>query len=234
MDMGLKRPVKEIFSKRIVHPIYNQFIRPYLPRKYASLNNVETKAVRMFDRTREIPDYDEPICSMIRSHISKEMSVVILGEKWGVKTVHVARQIGEKGSISIFDGDSEHLELTKDAAEKNGIECSIDYNHTIVGTPMRTSVHKWAGVRGGKTSANSVPVEALPECDALIINATGAELGLISELELVPEILIAKMYDPIVPGFEAAGKCLLDSRGYSIIDRKEQDTGVAVITARHE
>lgn len=229
-DPKRNRNIKNILYKNI-QKLYNIFVRNHLPRTWETYNGVEVHKGRLLDQKTDHPEYELDICNQIHKFIEEGMEVTIIGDKYGIKTVHAGQVIGDQGKVYYFDGNGRSVELTRDSILRNDFPPNIEMKQAVVGQPLSREAHNWGGVIND-SGAEQMDIEHLPATDALILNLGGPELLILSNLSHQYEIIITKTYNQLIPGFHSAVIDLLECSGYEISQVNWQSNHVGVVAAR--
>lgn len=200
--------------------------RRWLPpiRDYALLNgkktavvHMEYKKLRPFDRLlRDYapsinPDEKNANIDVIKKHVQEKDSVVVIGGGYGLSATFAAEEVGPKGKVTIYEGDSNSIESVKKTLEMNNVTERCEVIHAIVADEYR--------LIGEGEGGHAVPPSEIKECDVLEMDCEGAEINIIKELKIRPRVLIIeqhhhKDYAPysspdIIPN-------ILDDYGYNV------------------
>jgi hypothetical protein len=201
---------------------YN-FIRPLIPTTYAEFNDVRVKDVKLFDQTKSFPEYESKLCNQIENFIQEGMNTTIIGGGRGVSTVHAARAVGDTGTIKIYEGSREHVELVTDTIQTNNVSSRVDIRHAVVAADISV----YTDTEGVKR-INSADLSVT---DALVLDCEAAEIAILSEMEIEPNVIIVETHDRLVPGATAAIRHILENREYEIIEEQDHAEGIQVLTA---
>lgn len=211
----------------LIKRVYNQLLRPYLPYKYAVYNGVAVKNIRLFDETDDYPNYEGPLIEAIRTRVSPDDNVVIVGGGLGVSSVIAAHSAGPSGSVRTYEGGVERYKTTQKTVDTARVADRVTISHAIVSEAVDI-----AGETGG---ADHVAPSNLPESDVLVLDCEGAELSILSELTEGPETIIVETH-AFLDSTEDEVRDLLNDRDYRIVNRgiEAEDLGVYVLTAIRE
>jgi hypothetical protein len=204
--------------------LYDRFVRRFLPRKLASFNGVVVRQPRLLDATDFRPEYESALVAGIRKEVRSGDDVVVIGGGWGVSTVAAARSAGSDGHVRTFEGAGEQIERVRETISLNCVGDRVELIHAVVGS----GDHLYGEKDGGE-----VAPEDVPDCDVLVLDCEGAELGIIPEMECEPETIIVEthpMYDAPRDAVEES----LASRGYQVSETRMEATSygdLPVLTA---
>lgn len=198
-----------------IRPVYDR-VRPYLPRRLGSLNNVAVRRPRLFDATDVDKNYKKALIDATRSYAKDGDTVINIGGGAGVSTVVAARQVGPTGSVITYEGGSEWVDLCREAADINHVEDIVDVKHCVVGT----DVGVW-----GEPGDTISPCD-LPSAEMLIMDCEGAEMLILEQLDQTPDVVIVEVHPS--KGIDVAEvPDLLLSQGYQIRTERNPDGGYA-------
>lgn len=212
-DEGLIRLVR-----RSVRFGYDNFVRSGLPKQEVNYNGVRVLAGRLGDsiipwQETDIPGYEEALLRGIRQHVSEGDTVTIVGGGWGVSTVVAAKCVGKEGNVTTYEGSPMAIENVNKTLELNKADGDITLRHAIVAEGI--SLRGGFGV-GDET--NTLPASDLPDCDVLVLDCEGAEVPILSEMEIEPRTIIVETHGIFEASVSKIGS-IIDSRGYRVIDK---------------
>jgi hypothetical protein len=206
----------------MIKKLYN-LIRPWLPRDYAKFNGVRSKGVRYFDRTRNFPDYEAELCSVITQHLRSGMAVVEVGGGLGISAVYASKLIGEDGSLTVYEGSEQHTEIVRDTINCNETPSKTVVQNQIVGQPIHLYEES--------NTANSIPPAKLPDCDALVLDCEGTEIQILSEYTHTPQVVVVETHEQFVPGCTTGVECILNHNNYEVVTRERQSENIVILGA---
>lgn len=184
--------------RRIVQFVYDNTIRPYLPKKVAVYNGVPVKKVRLFDQDITTPEYEGALIAGIRKWATKGENVVQVGGGLGVSAVASVRAVEPEGSVIVYEGSQKYLSKVSETLSLNNVEDSVQIQHGVVGSD-ESDVR--LGVGGEEQNAqtnvdraNVVNPEDLPACDVLVLDCEGAEKIILERLEITPRVIIVESH----------------------------------------
>lgn len=207
-----------------IRPLYNRVLRPHLPRKLAVCNGVTARAVRLFDFTDIIPDYESALITGIRENVQSGDEVVVVGGGYGVSSVIVAKNVGS-GSVLCFEGAAAHIEIIEETLDINDASDSVTVRHAIVGE----NPELYQSANGAETLA----VSELPECDVLVLDCEGTEREILTNLQIRPRSIVVETHGQFGSPTALIEDLLVDEN-YSIQSEEWLDNEMAVLTARRE
>lgn len=197
---------------------YDRF-RTLLPRKKSTCNGVKTRRAYLFDRTTEWPDYEEELLETLRTNVSPDDSVVIVGGGWGVSAVTAA----ERGAtVTVYEPSNEQVKRVRETAAINDVAESITVRHAKVGE---------TGEVWGESSASVVSPSDLPKCDLLELDCEGAELEILRAITIQPPVIAVEVH-PSHGVSEEDVRDVLTDLGYEITNRvrESQSDSVVILT----
>lgn len=210
---------------RLLRSIYDEYVRDRLPRKVGVYNGIPIRDRALFDVTDEQPEYEGALVSGIRRQVSTGDHVVVVGGGRGVSTVCASTATGPDGRVECFEGGLEQYNRLADTIRLNRVDRWTSAHHAVVGEAV--------DIYGESDGASVVAPADLPDCDVLVLDCEGAEIGILTSLERPPETVIVETHG-FLDSPESAVREVLAERGYEVIDRgvEYEDRGVIVLTAR--
>lgn len=178
------------FVKKSVRFGYNNYVRPMLPKKSVRYNEVPVKAAHFGDdviswQKTDLPTYEEAIIENIRSYVSHGDRVVIVGGGWGVSTVAAANQTGEAGTVITYEGARESLKKVQQTVSLNSVGKQVSVRYAVIAEAISLR---------GNSDAETIPPEELPECDVLVLDCEGAEINILENMSIRPDVLIIETH----------------------------------------
>lgn len=198
-----------------VHRLYDRLLRSVLPRKIAVFNGVAVRQPRLLDRTDVRPDYEGALVDAIIDHVRDGDNVVVVGGGWGVTTVVAARQVGDGGRVTVYEGAGEQVGHVEETLRLNKVADRVRVEHAVVGHEVR--------LYGDRKGAGRIDPAELPECDVLVLDCEGAELDVLGALAGRPRVIMVEthpMYDAPAP---AVWERLADA-GYEVVEERLEST----------
>lgn len=202
-------------ARRGVRFGYDRLVRPLLPKRVVSYNGVSVRASRLGDsiipwQTRDLPEYESALVKGIRQYVEAGDTVVVVGGGWGVSTVVAARQTGDDGQVITFEGGAETVEKVNDTVQLNEVEQRVSIRHEVVA--------KAISIRGDSGEARVVPPTELPDCDVLVLDCEGAEIDILTEMEIRPRTVLVETHG-IFDAPESEVRDTLDRAEYETVER---------------
>lgn len=225
---GMKRPtgLERFDLYRLVRKVYDDHVRDRLPRKIGVYNGIPVRDRALLDVTDEQPDYEGALVAAVRWYVTTGDNVVVVGGGRGVSTVSAARATGPTGEVDSFEGGDEQFVLLEETLELNRVDEWTSVHRAVVGNDV--------DVYGDTRESAMVEPSGLPECDVLVLDCEGAEVGVLDGLQQQPRTIIVETH-----GFlgtpETEVREVLSHHGYEVVKRQPEyeDRGVIVLTAVH-
>ena len=178
-------------ARRAIRFGYDTYVRSLLPKRIVFYNDIPVYASRFGDsiipwQTEDIPGYEDALLQGITQYVENGDKVVVVGGGWGVSTVSAAEQAGESGQIITYEGGEETVEQVEDTVWLNRVNDRVSVRHAIVGRNV--------SLRGDGTRAAAVPPMELPDCDVLVLDCEGAEIGILDEMNIRPRNIIVETH----------------------------------------
>lgn len=211
---------RELYSA--VQSLYNHTIRPYLPRDWATLNEVEAPATRILDFGGDNPEYEKALICALTDVVEPGDDVVIVGGGLGVTAVRAFRA---GATVTVFEAGDVRVGLARRTVAREGAEPKIDVQHAIVGDAVAVE---------GETSASVVSPSSLPSADVLELDCEGAELEILEGLNQRPRAIVVETHENLGAPPEAVENQLMEL-GYTITAHRvdEADAETTVMTAEY-
>lgn len=173
--------------------LYNNAIRPRSPRRQTEYNGVNVKAARPFDGIvpgagHPNPEaYEAGLISGIRKTVTEGDSVTLIGGGWGVSAAAAAKQVGPEGSVVVYEGSAEHVELVRETTALNDVQDRTDVRHRIVSKP--------GNLRGDSGDASVILPSDLEHCDVLVVDCNGAEVDILRDITIIPKAIVVEIHE---------------------------------------
>lgn len=203
--------------------LYQRTIAPMLPRRAVQYNGIDVPAVRLFDASlpwrpyENRPHYESGLVSALREHADPGDDVVIVGGGWGVTAVVAAKQVGDAGSVTVYEGSQREVERVRRTAEWNGCGDIVRVEHAVVGTAIN--------LRGDRGDAAVVAPADLPACDVLELDCEGAEVEILELLSIDPKKILVETHGCYGAPTKMI-RSILQSRSYVVISTELADLGL--------
>lgn len=210
------KSVKHLSAK--VGQLYARTARPLLPSAgYVHTNSVRTHRQKVGDehlpshwpiRTADKPEGKKGLTKPHREFTSDGDTVLIVGGGAGISPTVAGREVGDDGSVVVYEAAAEYVTVTLDVLGMNDVEDIVDVRHAIVGPGV--------DVMGDGSKATPVNVSELPEGNVLELDCEGAEVQILKELEARPRVVTVEIHPEKIDGKSADVLNLLSDRGYEI------------------
>lgn len=190
----------------LIRPFYNP-IRPYLPKKIASLGGVPVRYQAITDRTEYI-DYKPAMRSFIRWSVTPGDRVVDIATGRGVMASWAAWR---GGTVIGYEGAANMVELARETTHLAAVSEDVTIHHAVVGDARE--------LFGAAAGPDQVDPTDLPACDVMILDCEGSEIDIIPALAEPPETMIVECH-PQYGATEDRVAGMLRDREYDIVDVK--------------
>jgi len=226
--------------RMVPRAIYNDILRPHLPRKEVKLNGVKTAVRRFGDGlipwqppATSIDQYEKGLCNALRKHADIGDTVVIIGGGYGISTTVAAKQVGADGAVHTFEASKEIYPVLKDTIRRNNInDVVIPYLKTIGESGELYGRHT--------TEARNMGPSDLPAGDILVIDAEGAECKILPEIQPIYSVVVVESHGEMGCSSKTV-RNLLSHHGYDIVNielaegwdpmrQRNQENDVKVLT----
>jgi hypothetical protein len=174
------------------------------------------------------PDYEAPLLDGLREHVRSGDDVVVVGGGRGISAIVAAEGVGPTGSVVVYEATAEMLQEIEDNVAANGYAGRINVRHAVIGSYHSHNEEIYGGAEG----ADGVEVASLPDCDVLELDCEGAEVEILSRLEIRPRTIIVETHG-FLGADEGVVRAELDRLGYEVRAREteSESQGVYVLTA---
>lgn len=237
--------ITEVFNKILagrvkcfIPRLYTSLIRDYLPktRKVIRYNGIESPVlVCPLDPVvpyyqppwylSHTPGYEDAEITALRDHCESGDDVVIVGGGFGVTAVVAAELVGGDGSVTVFEGSYEGFQRTNETIAHNGVEDQITVNHAIVGISV--------SMKSESRDAPTISASELPDGNVFEIDCEGAEVDVLTQMEVRPRIIIVETHGQFGVNREEVADIII-SMGYEIIKAVDKDIeGLTVLIAEN-
>lgn len=197
------RTLATTITSEMINAIYDQTIRPHLPRKLGVYNGVVTRAPRLFDRTDVQPDFKAALMNGIRELTKSGDTVYDIGGGYGVASVIAAKQT-PPGHVTCFEPTQDHTAIIREAVRLNEVAEHVTIRKVLVEAPVKV----WGEFD------ETISATDLDPCDVLIMDCEGAEQAILENLSFKPRAIIAELHPR--QGVDVAHTHgLLEGQGYS-------------------
>lgn len=111
--------------------------------------------------------------------------VVIVGGGWGVSTVAAAKQVAESRTVITFEGAREAVEKVQQTVSLSSVDNRVSIRYAVIAEAISLR---------GTTDAETIPPEELPDCDVLVLDCEGAEIDILDNMTIRPDVLIVETH----------------------------------------
>lgn len=195
-------------TRRVVRKVYNETIRPRLPRKYGVWAGVAVRTEALFDADDRHVNYKQGFIDAIHEHVQGDDTVTLVGGGRGVSTVHCLR--AGAGHVVVYEAAEEMVELASETVSNEWGNTNAEFRHALVGEGIE--------VYGDLGDADIVAPSDLETNDVLILDCEGAERSILGNISDHPETAIVETHpERSVPTKET--RTLLTAAGYTVTER---------------
>jgi len=195
-----------------------RFVHAKLPKSKVRYNGVYVECP-LFDPIlpwRGRPNYESGIITSMKEKVGECEDVVIVGGGHGVTAVTAAKQVGENGNVVVYEGSADKVERCEQTTRFNGVSDRVDVRHGVVGP----SISVWGDEKG----APHLEPKELPDCDVLELDCEGAEIDILENMEISPEVVIVETHGIYgAPTDEVKG--ILETLSYKVVSEEVADLG---------
>jgi predicted nicotinamide N-methyase len=185
--------------------VYDNTLRPILPRKAIKLNGYKAKAAKPLDRTSERDMYEQELIEAIRQTVTDGEIVTVIGGGWGISSI-VAEEEGAK-RVTTYEACSDQVQLIQETLDLNNSS-----NVTVIGASVTKTVNNTIG---DDVAQETINPNELSKVDTMIIDAEGAEIEILDNLSNYPDKIVVETHGIFgCPTKEV--KSLLQSKGYQV------------------
>lgn len=174
-------------------------------------------------------NYEPELIETLQSHVQEGDSVVIVGAGRGATTVVAAKATGSSGHVVSYEADPQRVPICRSTVKVNNVSDRVNVKGEVVGEAVHVADMETVNQQ------STIGVEELPDCDVLELDCEGAELAILSELQIEPETLIVETHG-CYGAPESEVRSLLSKLGYQVITRNPQDEGrdIIILTANRQ
>lgn len=207
-----------LLFKRSLRFAYNEYLIEYMPKRKGRYNDVKVYSAEMFSdaldlRRRNNPEYEEGMVNNLHKYAESGDEITIIGGGIGVTTVHAAR-ITEPGKVTVYEASEECCDKIATTLWMNDVE-GVNLENSIVGNKGE--------LFGEEGDADRMEPSELPESDVLEIDVEGAEIPILEQLEIDPDIILVESHGFLDSPTEEVENTL-ESIGYKILEVREAET----------
>lgn len=211
---------------RLLRPIYDRTLRPFLPAAYIYRNGVLVPEIKALDvsANRMRPEFKAGYIDAIRTNLHSDDTLVEIGTGRGVATVVAARHV--KKVIS-FEGSPEQADLARRTVHANVPHEDVDIITAVVGDIEDAILFEGASTNPMEIAEpdvlSSLKIDQLPSGDVLLLDCEGMEIEIIASVGNRFNRVIVEAH----PAFEAGDKVVRDvlqERGFTKINRNDYNS----------
>lgn len=226
-----------LLIKRCFRFIYRDLLRSLMPYRKGNYNSVVVPSFRLFegvldlnDTSLDRPDYEKGIIESLKENVEEGDSITIVGGGNGVSAVWAARLNDAPEKVNVYEASSEQCDLLRKTLEYNDME-EISLHNCVVGVEGE--------LYGDRGNTKVIEPSDLDSCDVLEIDIEGAELEVLDELDIRPEVLIVESHGVYDAPTKKVKQKIRDI-GYEVksvreaeTDEEIQEQDVKVITGKY-
>lgn len=200
---------------------YKRGVRPYLPNSrplhFAGVPICYDKkwGDDLVPKTWVYPDepgYEATLIAGLVETVRPGDRVVIVGAGLGVTAVVSATCAGPSGNVQCLEASERFVKLAQQTAARNSAT-NIDIQHAVVAKLIsgfaNTIQHDLGPV---------LPPSQLPECNVLQMDCEGAEVAILQEMTIRPQVILVETHGLFGAPTELVAS-LLEKLGYFVVDR---------------
>lgn len=172
----------------LIQNVYDQFFRPYLPRKIGVFNGVAVRHPKLFDKKDENWSHKTGMVKAIDQAVDPGDTVVEVGSGMGVLTVRAARATTKYGMVYGYEAGKDRVSQALETVQLNDVEEWVSVTHGLVeGGDV---------VWGEMGDPKQIPVENLPSCDVLVTDCDGGEKPILDSFnpETIPDTVVIESH----------------------------------------
>tara|TARA_B100000131_G_scaffold204636_1_gene196686 strand:+ start:502 stop:1035 length:534 start_codon:yes stop_codon:yes gene_type:complete len=155
-------------------------------------------------------------CNVIETYIKEGDTVIIIGTNVGMSTIKAAKKTKKSGKVFSYEAVKFKLDIAKDAAQINNVEKQIEFIHAII----EKNVYIPEDI---DESVNVLPASKLPDCRVMTIDCEGAELEVLKNITIKPEIIYTEIHPHLGVNIEEI-KTTLQNKNYDIVSCTQEES----------
>lgn len=167
----------------IIQRVYDETIRPVLPRKWCVYGDVPARDARLLDFTDHVPNYKQGLKRAIDDTVEAGDTVTVVGGGRGVSSVWLARRGAE---VLAYEAAAEMVDIARETVAMQDVADAVTFRHALVGEAV--------DVYGSAAEADRVPPSELRTHDVLVLDCEGAEVAILEGLSDWPEAVIVETH----------------------------------------
>ena len=191
-------------------------------RKIAVFNGIAVRGASFYSKTDIFPEHESELISAIRNYVKNGEKVLVIGGGSGASSVVVAHQIGNTGSVIVYEGNKNSAARTRETININKVNDRVEIQHAIIEKPVY--------LLGEIGNPPTIPASDLSECDALVMDCEGAEIPILQNMKIRPRLIIVEAH-PLLNSPKDKVIELLEQLGYEIISSESRNKFLDVLSA---
>ena len=149
--------------------LYNETIRPYLPRKVIVHNGVPARTGYLLDSTDHRENWKKPLLNAIRDQSLEGRKIVEVGGGTGICTAELAKRSSRKGEVISYEADADSIETMEETLKLNKVRDIVT-------------------VREEYLKSVDIP------CDILVLDCEGSEKNILEREHGNPKTVIVETH----------------------------------------
>jgi hypothetical protein len=178
------------------------------------LNGVVVPGTDFEDERDRYPDHEATVAAAFRQRVDRGDTVVVVGGGWGVTATVAARMTRSGGQVTVYEPSPRMADVLRRTVAANEVGDVVTVERAAVG-PVSESSERIFGAADGEMVAPG----DLPDCDVLDLDCEGAELDVLSGLDVRPRLLTVEAH-PHLGCPRDAVEDRLASMGYDVVRRE--------------
>jgi hypothetical protein len=198
------KEVLRLSIQKIIELVFRLYNLPV--QKITVHNGVAVRVGRLLSRD-VYPEHEAELIAAMRDFLNCGQQVVLIGGGRGASTVVARHCVSRTGSVTTYEGSIERIGNIQDTLILNCVTDNVSLVHGIVGEAIQLS-----GIPG---EAATIAPSDLPVCDTLVLDCEGAELTILKNMTIRPDVVIVETH----PEYDAPAKKviqLLENIDYTI------------------
>lgn len=221
----IKRLYREHGFSGLIEAIMFKFLAKcfHVPsRKIAVFNGIAVRGASFYSKTDIFPEHEAELISAIRNYIQNGEKVIVVGGGSGASSVVVAHQIGNTGSVIVYEGNKNSAARTRETININKVNDRVEIIHAIIEKPVY--------LLGELGNPPLIPASDFFECDVLVMDCEGAEIPILQNMKIRPRLIIVEAHPALNSPKEDVIK-LLEKLEYEIISSDSRRDSLDVLSA---
>ncbi len=217
-------PKHNPFTNKVGRALAKLLIKWYnLPnRKISVYNGVAVRNSHFLTKVDVYPNHEAQLIDAIRKYVKFGDTAVIVGGGTGSSTVVTAHQVGQKGTVTTYEGAENLIKTIQETIILNKVDDRVKIHHAVV--------EKLIYLLGEKGKATIVSASKLPNCNALIMDCEGAELPILENILIQPRLIIVETHTHFDSPSDKIEK-ILTNLNYEIVSKDFRSKDISVLTA---